>query len=334
MRLCCRAKRIVSGLLVVVPMVGQTPHNQPDPRAYKVPNTPYGQPDLEGIWTNATLTPLERPRDLGDKQFFSPEEALEYEKKAYNKVERYRPDDATGTAVLVHDMDKFWRDQTRVVPTLRTSLIIDPQDGRIPPFTPEGKKRAAAAAVARKEHGLDGPESRSALERCIAASNAGPPIMPADYNSNYQIVQSKGYVVVVSEQIHDARLIPLDGRPHLSRNVRQWAGDSRGHWEGKTLVVETTNFTGKTNFETTTQPHIPNTSEALRIVERFTRIAADTIRYDFTVDDPIMYSRPWTGELFLQRTAGPVLEYACHEGNYPLANLLSGAREQEREAGK
>jgi hypothetical protein len=209
-------------------------------------------------------------------------------------------------------------------------LIIDPPDGRIPAFTVEGAKREEARKQDQDLHGFDGPENRSPWERCIVAINAGPPMMPTNYNSNYQIVQAPGYVVVLSEQIHDARVIPLDERPHLPAGVRQWKGNSTGHWDHETLVVETTNFTGLTNFGGITA----NASERLRLTEHFTRVASDMILYEFTVDDPVMYTRTWTVQIPLQAAKGRLYEYACHEGNYGMANLLSGARADERAAEK
>jgi hypothetical protein len=220
--------------------------------------------------------------------------------------------------------NELWRERGGLVATRRTSLIVDPPDGRIPPLTPEGKKRAAARAEQLKLHGTDGPENGSPRLRCIVSPIAGPPMMPDTYNSNYQFVQTPGYVLILSEEIHDARLIPLDSRPHLVPNVRQWKGDSRGHWEGSTLVVETTNFTDQTNFA--------GSSENLRLVERFKRTGPDMILYEFTVNDPAVFTRPWTVQITMRKTKGPIFEYACHEGNYGLANALSGARAEEKAA--
>jgi hypothetical protein len=299
---------------------------------YQVPHTPDGQPDLQGIWTNSTLTPLERPADLAGKAFFTEQEAEQYERRITTEPNANRSE--TTKNVLGRSYDEFWHDEKRIVPSHRTSLIVDPPDGRIPPLTLEGQKRADARAQERKLHGADGPESLSALERCIVASNAGPPMMPGSYNANYQIVQTSGYVLILSEQIHDTRVIPLDGRPHLSPSVHQWMGDSRGHWEGNTLIVETTNFRSDTKFEGASgQPSIPDTSEALRLVERFTRTAQDMILYEFTVNDPETFTKPWTVELPLHVTKGPLYEFACHEGNYGMMNMLSGARAEEKAAG-
>lgn len=289
--------------------------------AAAVPQTPDGHPDLQGIWTNATLTPLERPADLANKEFLTEQEAAEFAKRALQDVDADRRDG--GDSVDVNRAyNEFWRDRGKVVPSRRTSLILDTPDGRIPPMTADGKKRAADRAEARRLHPFDGPEDRSPAERCIAAPNAGPPMMPANYNANYQIVQTPDYVLILSEQIHDARVIPLGGRPHLPANIRQWTGDSRGHWEGGTLVVETTNFTDETNFA--------GSGAHLRLTERFTRIDPNTIMYEFHVEDPETFTRPWTAQIPMTKVQGPLFEYACHEGNYGMFGMLSGARSQEK----
>jgi hypothetical protein len=209
-----------------------------------------------------------------------------------------------------------------VVPTMRTSLIVDPADGRIPALTPDAQRRAAARAEERRLHPADGPEDRSLQERCILWPAAGPPMMPVGYNNNYQIVQGRGYVAVIVEMIHDVRIIPTDGSPHLPSNVRQWLGDSRGHWEGNTLVVDTTNFTDQTNFR--------GSGENLHLVERFTRTGPESLMYEFTIDDPASFVKPWTVQVPMTRSAGPVLEYACNEGNYAMQGILAGARAQEK----
>jgi len=276
--------------------------------------------DLEGIWTNGMLTPLERPRDLADKPFFTRAEAAAYEKQARDRNNGDRRD-ASPDADLATGYNDFWWDRgTNVVSTLRTSLIVDPPDGRIPALTPDAQKRAAARADARRLHPADGPEDLSLADRCIA--RPGPPMLPAGYNNNHRIVQTADYVVIYSEMMHDARIIPLDGRPHLPASVRQWFGDPRGRWEGDTLVIETANFTDKTNFR--------GAGENLRLTERFTRTDADTLLYQFTVDDPKSFERKWSGEIPMKRTPGPIYEYACHEGNYSLVNTLSAARAEER----
>jgi len=283
-----------------------------------------GHPDLQGFWTNNTYTPLERPRNVS-KEFYTREEALELEKKAADEeTEQTVP----GTVADVHyDFTQFSldRNQSAHALNLRTSMIVDPVDGKLPPLTTEGQKRAAERAELAKRVGRwDSAQSNDLDDRCIIFQGAGPPMLPQGYNSNYQIVQTPGYVMILFEMAHDTRIIPLDARPHVSRNIRQWTGDSRGHWEGDTLVIETTNFNGKNPLR--------GSSENLRVVERFTRVDADTIQYKFTVEDESTWTRPWTGEIPLRKTIGPLFEHACHEGNYGLYNTLVGARLEEKKA--
>ncbi len=288
-------------------------------KTWSQPRTPDGQPDLQGVWSNATLTPLERPAAFAGREFLTDKEQAEKEKALQPRTR-----ESAGTEAH-YDFLQFGLDplQAKRASSRRTSLIVDPPDGRIPPLTPEAQKRAAARAQARKQSGaFDGPESRSLSERCILMPGEGPPMLPEAYNSNIQFQQGPGYVAVLQEEIHDARIIPLDGRPHLGPNIRQLMGDSRGRWEGNTLVVDTTNFTDKTNFR--------GSSENLHVVERFTRVDEDTLLYEFTVEDPATWTRPWKAELSMVKTKGPIFEFACHEGNYGLANNLSGARAQEK----
>jgi hypothetical protein len=290
---------------------------------WTAPRTPDGQPDLQGIWSNATITPFERSKELAGKQFFTEQEATEYETRILRETNRDRRSE-NPEADVAGAYNDFWFDRgTKVVPTRRTSLVVDPPDGKIPPLTPEAQKVAAARAeVSRRPPA--GPEDMGLPERCILWPTAGPPMLPSAYNNNYQILQTPGYVVILIEMIHDVRIIPLDGRPHLAKNIRQWLGDSRGHWEGNTLVVDTTNFTDKTHFR--------GSDQNLHLVERFTRVDRDTILYQFTVDDPTAFTKPWTGEAPLTRAPGPIYEYACHEGNYSMENVLRGARAEERSA--
>jgi len=280
--------------------------------------------DLQGIWTNATLTPLERPVDLAGKEFFTEKEAAEYEKAARERNDADRRDSNADADLAVGYNAAWWDRGTNVVSTRRTSLITDPRDGRVPPLTPAAQQRAAARAEARRLHPADGPEDASLADRCIVRGTAVPPMLPAGYNNNYQIVQTPDHVVILVEMIHDARIIPLDGRPHLSKKIPQWVGDSRGRWEGKTLVVETANFTDKTNFR--------GSGEHLRVTERFTRVGKDTLLYQFTVDDPQSFTRPWSGEIPMKRAEGPLFEYACHEGNYSMENTLGIVRDEEKAA--
>jgi hypothetical protein len=271
------------------------------------------------------MTPLERPAELGDKAFFTEAEMRQYEREALQTANADRRDGGV-EADVGRAYNEFWRDRGPAVYTRRTSLVSDPPDGKIPPLTPQAQKRAADLAAARRLRPADGPEDRPLAERCLLWAVAGPPMLPGGYNSNYQIIQTPGYVMILIEMIHDARIIPLDGRPHLSQNIRHWLGDSRGRWEGNTLVVDTTNFTTKTAFR--------GASEKMHLVERFTRVDEDTILYQFTVNDPTSFTKPWSAEVPMRKTEGPIFEYACHEGNYGLTNVLTGARAEEEAAKK
>jgi hypothetical protein len=309
---------LAATLLRVSPIAAQT-------KVYTPPHTPDGQPDLQGFWTNSTYVPLERPNGVA-KEFYTPQEAAERDKReAQREVSQTTP----GTTEDVHyDFSQFGLDRSQTARSggLRTSLIYDPPDGKIPPMTAEGKRRAAEREEAAKKLGgrWDSAESNQLDDRCIIMRGSGPPLMDAAYNSNYQIVQAPGYVMILTEMIHDARIIPLDSRPQPNQNVRQWVGLSRGHWENNTLVVETTNFNGRNPFS--------GSSENLRVIERFTRVADDTIQYRFTIEDESVWGRPWSGELPLVKTRGPIFEHACHEGNFGLYNTLVGARLEEKKA--
>jgi hypothetical protein len=310
-------KNMLTAVVVVVgltmPLAGQSKHRL---------RTPWGHPDLQGLWTNATITPFERPTDLAAKPVLTEEEASAYEKETLQARDADRRDGAA-EADLGRAYNQFWYDRgTKVVSSRRTSLVVDPPDGRVPPLTPEAQRKASARVAARQAAPADGPESRSLPERCILWPTAGPPMVPSGYNNNYQILQTPDYVVILIEMIHDVRVIPLDGRPHVSQNIRQWMGNSRGRWEGDTLVVETKNFTDKTNFR--------GSGERLQLVERFTRADADTINYEFTVNDPSSFTKPWTAAIPMTKAEGQIYEYACHEGNYGMTNLLSGARALEK----
>ncbi len=302
---------------IALPAAAQTSEKKWTP-----PRTLDGKPDLEGIWTNVTLTPLERPPELGNKQFFTPAEAAQYEKETIQRNNADRRDGPAEADVSRAYNDFWWDRGTKVVPTLRTSLIVNPADGRIPALTAEAQEKAAARARERREHPADGPEDRSLSERCILWPTAGPPMLPSFYNNNYQIVQGPDYVEVLVEMIHDVRVIPTDGRPHLPATVRQWMGDPQGHWEGNTLVVDTTNFTDKTNFR--------GADDKLHLIERFTRTGPDSMLYEFTVDDPSAFVKPWTAQIPMARAKGPILEYACNEGNYAMKGILAGARAEEK----
>ncbi|PYS36017.1 MAG: hypothetical protein DMG14_25665 [Acidobacteria bacterium] len=248
---------------------------------------------------------------------------VEAEKKA---AEREEEQTAPGTVADVHyDFTQFGldRSQTRLTNNLRTSVIVDPPNGKLPPVTSEGQKRAADRAAERKKQGAqyDQVQNIPIGSRCVWM-NAGPPMLPPGYNPAYEIVQSPGYVTIAIEMLHETRVIPLDGRPHAPSTVRSWLGDSRGHWEGDTLVVETTNFNDKVAFR--------GASENMKVIERFTRTSDDAIRYEFTVHDPSTWEIPWKGEMPFVKINGPVFEHACTEGNYGIANTLAGVRAQEK----
>ena len=277
--------------------------------------TPWGDPDLQGVWSYASLTPLERPASVGGRAFFTREEAAKLE--ADTQVDAPPPPGDPGTYNAV------WWDRGKIDSKLRTSLIVDPPDGRLP-LTSEARKRIAAQAEYARAHPADSWLDRSPWDRCITYH--GVPPISTGYNNTYQIFQIPGYVVILVENIHDVRVIPLDGRPRLGENIRQWNGDSRGRWEGKTLVVETTNYSDKTRLRF---PSSTNT----RAVERFTRVADDVIDYQFTIVDPTVYTQPWTAVRPMTRLSNYVIyEYACHEGNYALSGILAGARAAEKAA--
>lgn len=296
------------------------------PRPYVQPRTVDGHPDLQGYWTNDTFTPLERAPELGTKELFTEAEAAAEFKRRQERYLAQPKDD-------VHYDDAIWQGENYDKEVdLRTSLIFDPPNGRIPPLTPEATRRLAARAATQKQTAGDGAQSRSLAERCISWGNVGPPMLPPTYNANLQILQTRGYVIILHEMIHDARFIRLDGSAHLPPGVRKLAGDSVGRWEGDTLVVDTTNFTDKTNFRGAPRSTRQDifASDALHVVERFTRVGAKHIRYQFTVDDPTTWTSRWSGEIPLRQFDGPLFEYACHEGNYGLPNILSGARSTDR----
>ncbi|MCU1336560.1 MAG: hypothetical protein JWO19_2141 [Bryobacterales bacterium] len=315
---------IAAMLLAAVFAASQTGPSKPaTTKSYTPSRTPDGQPDFQGIWSNAILTPLERPADLKDKEFFTKEEAAAYVKRMIEQGNKDRRDGAGTDADVARAYNDFWWDRgTGIVKTLRTSLVTDPPDGHVPALTPLAQKRAAQVKEARRLHPADGPEDRPLMERCILLNSAGPPMMPSAYNNNYQVVQTAQTFVILNEMIHDARVIPLDGRPHAPNSIRLWMGDSRGHWDGNSLVIDTTNFTGQTPFR--------GSGENLHLTERFTRMDAETLLYEFTVDDPESFTRPWSAAIPSVRTTGPILEYACNEGNYGMTGLLSAARSEEK----
>lgn len=307
---------LIAALLFAATLTGQAPR-----KTWTPPHTPNGQPDLQGIWGFATITPLERPSDLAGKEFFTEKEAVEYEKEFLKRNNRDRRDGPTEADVSRAYNDFWWDSGNRVVWTNRTSLIVDPPDGKLPALTAAGQKKAADRAEARRLHPADGPENRPLQERCLIWTTAGPPILPSAYNNNIRIVQAPGYVMILNEMIHDVRIVPLDGRPHLPKNVHLWMGDSHGHWEGNTLVVDTTNFSDKTNFR--------GADENMHLVEKFTRASDDTLMYQFTVDNETAFTRSWTAQVPMTKSRDAMFEYACHEGNYSLMNVLAGARAEE-----
>jgi hypothetical protein len=292
-------------------------------KPWSPPRTPDGRPDLQGIWSFATITPFERPANMADKPVLSDQEAAEFEKQAASRANQ---DDGRqrGTAADVsRAYNDFWYDRgTRVVGTRQTSIVVDPPNGLVPPMTADGQARAAARAAARKQRGpADGPEDRGLAERCLIGFNAGPPLTPSAYNNNIQIVQTRDYVMIMTEMVHDARIVPLDGRPHLPSTARRWMGDSRGRWDGDTLVVETTNFSDKNLYR--------GASGNMRLVERFWRSAEGTLMYEFTVNDGATWTLPWTGRIPLEKIDEQIYEYACHEGNYGMDGILKGTRAEE-----
>ena len=286
--------------------------------AWTLPRTPWGDPDLRGTWSYASLTPLQRPGSFRDREFFTQEEASIRNEAAHAE----RPH----VPGVIGSYNAHWFDKGRVDPSSRTSLIVDPPNGRLPPLTRAGQARVAAKA--RRVSGRpDSWLNFTAWMRCITYH--GVPPVSTGYNNTYLIAQTPDYVAILVENIHDVRIIPLDGRPRLDQRIRQWNGDSRGRWEGDTLVVETGNFSDKTE-------HRFPSSKDLRAVERFTRVAEDTIHNEFTIEDPATYTQPWTAVRSMPRLIDyQIFEYACHEGNYAMTNALSGARAQDRaDAGK
>jgi len=288
---------------------------------WTTPRTSDGQPDLQGIWDFRSATPLERPAQFAGREFMTEAEVADYERRAAEREDGRPPDDPR-TDPSVHPA--WWLDYgKKVVKTHRTSLIVDPSDGKIPPLSEEGQKRTAARRAFDKTHGpSDSYENRTLFERCITR---GVPegMLPGPYNNNLLIVQSPGFVMLYTEMIHEARVIPLDKHPHSSPKIREWLGDSRGHWEGDTLIVDTINFSNKISFH--------GSNENLHLVERFTRTDANTLEYRFTLEDPTTWSKPWTVSYPMSKTQGPIYEYACHEGNYGLMNILKSARVLDRE---
>jgi hypothetical protein len=296
-------------------------------KRFTAPRTPWGEPDLQGTYSNRTITPFERPANVAGREFFTPEEVAAMEKRAAEQNGDESRNKGTRGDVERAYKD-FWWDRGTKVTTLRTSMVIDPPDGRVPPQTDEARKRAAeeskrpvfrgAGAAGR---GTDSWLDRSTFERCITRGLPAQ-MSPTAYNNNYRITQSPGYVAIEIEMLGGTRVIPTDGRAHLSPAIRQWVGHSVGHWDGDTLVVETKNFTDKVLYR--------GAAENLHLVERFTRVSTNEIDYRVTITDPTTFTRPWTVAIPFVVTGEDLFEYACHEGNYGIAGILSGAREDER----
>jgi hypothetical protein len=308
---------------------------KPSGAKWTAPRTPDGQPDLQGVWDSASMTPLERPVELGNKEFYTPTEAAAYEKKRAQDLNRDRRD-GSAEADLGRAYNDAWYDRgAHLASDLRTSRLIDPPNGRFPAMTPTAAKKYKEMHAWLAEHANDGPETRALPDRCLVFSQSGPPFLPGNYNNLYQIVQAPGVAVIVSEMGHQARAIPLtngrEGRPWPPQSVLQWAGVSTGHWEGETLVIETRNFRVSDQSRFGVQ-YDGMSDENLRVTERLTRTGPNTITYRATVVDPAVYTQLWTVEFPMEKTESTMYEYACHEGNYGLAGILSGARAQERAA--
>ena len=316
-------RRVTDIAVVILVLLAATTAGAQD----TVRRTPWGDPDLEGIWTNATLTPLQRPPELAGKEFFTPEEAAQFRR---TRIEQANADRPLPPGQVGAYNDAFFERGTSLVRSGRTSLIVDPSDGRIPALTPEAERKVEARRKREATSPADTPEDRWLTERCILFG-ATVPMLPEPYNNNYRIIQSPGYVTILVEMNHDARVIPIDGRPPLGDRIEQWMGDSRGRWEGSTLVVETTNL--KFNHQSRFGVGYLNglSDERLKVTERFTLTDANTLTYRATIEDPTVFVRPWTLELPMQRTEGPLYEVACHEGNYGMFNILSGHRAEERQ---
>jgi hypothetical protein len=318
-----RAVLVVVLALAQLPAVAQSPSR-----------TPWGDPDLQGTWDFTTITPLQRPKELAGKEFLTEREAAVLEKQV--NEQRVQTEEVSPGALGavprpesdpgIYNLGWWWEPNgRRLVATRRTSLVVDPPDGRIPPLTAQAQaiSRAREEARARSHSAVDLPLA----ERCIMGFNSGPPMVPGPYNNLVQIFQSPGYVVIVNEMVHDSRVVPLDARPHLGDAFQFWGGDSRGHWEGDTLVVDTRNLTDN-GTGTFGLPGL--TDRRARLVERFTRTGDRGLVYRFTIADPTVWSRSWSAEVPMTRIDGFVMEYACHEGNYGLANILAGARAEEK----
>ena len=308
------------------------------------PRTPWGAPDLQGVWDFRSITPMERPDDLADQEFLTAEEAARLEQETVQRNEELlnRPARRTEVTNSVDQGEEgapgfynnLWLDRgTTTVGTRRTSLVVDPPNGKMPPLTPEEEQRRAEYAELREGVDTHAPTPGGWMEelgtnglqlRCITGFNSGPPMTPGGYNNNVQVFQTPNFVALLNEMNHNVRFVPLDGRPHVE--LPQWTGDSRGHWDGDTLVIETRQFLRETSFAQ------GRTGSNLELVERLTRVSEDTLLYEATINDPTVWTSPWTYEVPMVLNDQPIYEYACHEGNYGLENILAGARVLEAEA--
>ena len=315
---------------VTLPAGAQTPHRSPNAsldssKPSKALRTSGGYSDLQGVWSFAVLTPLERPSDLASKSSLTDQEAAEFARNAIAQNNRDRRDGGSAADVARAYNDLFYDFGTRA--SRQASLIVDPPDGKLPPMTPEGKAREAAYTAMYDNSSPAGPEERPLWERCIVGFNSGPPMLPRAYNNNVQVFQTRETVALLNEMVHSVRIIPLDGRPHGT--LRRWTGDSRGHWEGDTLVVETINFMPEGIGNAALRGR---SDENLHLTERFKRKDAETLLYQFTVDDPTIWTRPWTAVVPMTKAEGYIYEYACHEGNYGMFGILKGSRAEEAAA--
>lgn len=337
--MCRRGLLSTATIITLLPLAaasiaGQTPAAKPTaPRtAFR---TAWGDPDLQGVWNYASGTPLERPAEFSGKAVLTDEELAHAERQTRDRSNMDRREGVGTDADVGREANEFWFTRRPAILVRRTSLITDPPDGKLPPLTPEAKQRQAAAAAARRERGpADSYEDRNLTERCVMREANGPPILPIPnldvtlgFTFNFRILQNADYVTILSEVVQQARIIQLDGRPHLPQGIRQWIGDSRGRWEGNTLIVETTNLHDKRAIAGFPAGNV-------HLVERFTRVSASAIDYQFTVNDPTTWTAPWSAAVSIEKTEGELYEFACHEGNYSMTNILSGARAQEKPAGE
>ena len=326
--------RSVHVVLILIALVSLSISPADAQEPWAPPLTADGQPDLQGIWSNNSATPLERPTELAGKAELSDEELAELNQRIAEIRESEQAGDILGDRLvrqalnadtprtfdpITGNYNSFWLVEREL--DNRTSLVISPEDGRVPALTPQAQSLAESRRAYSRDHPSDGPEDRNFGDRCL---HFGLPKIGSGYNSYHQILQTPSHVVILSEMAHDSRIIPLDTRPNLGENLRQWNGDARARFEGNTLVVETDNFSPKSSFR--------GSSEHLHLVERFTRVTPDTLEHEITITDDQTWTSPWTVRLLLKETQDPIFEYACHEGNYSMEGILAGARMDDRES--